>query len=142
MKKSDFTLLTNSQLSKLYSFAYAIIPDELQAEQIIIDAYSVFLVREKKFIEGLEYDLKSKLAKTKIKKFIYTNMIGDIFKLGVKRATQLKESTGSPDEFEKFYQLDPTSRAVVYLKEVAKLKYKEIENIVGVEKFLLIEKNV
>ena len=54
MKSDLLRSVTNNLLTNFYTFSFSILPDELQAEQLIIDSYSVFLVRHKEFIDSID----------------------------------------------------------------------------------------
>jgi hypothetical protein len=50
MNKVQLIPLIDSLLPKVYGFAFSLLGDELQAEQAVIDAYTVFLMKEKDFL--------------------------------------------------------------------------------------------
>ena len=43
-------------LDQFYQLAFALLPDELEAEQLVIDSISGFIVKEKKWLMGLEVE--------------------------------------------------------------------------------------
>ena len=139
MKKNEMQQIVNSLIPKLYSFAYALVPDELQAEQMIIDAYAVFLVREKNFITDFKYS-RDKKEKSALKKYVMANMISDLFDLGAKRYAQLKY-LGKKDfgQFDAFYRLSTAQRGILFLKEKLNYPVEGIQEILSMERYQVVE---
>ena len=139
MKRNDVDKLLNLIIPKIYSFAYAMIQDDDQAEQLIVDAYSVFLVKEKNFI--LEYKFKeTKKDKTSFKSYLLINLIGELYRLGIKRNSELKQlQRFNHGEFDSFYKLDVTQRSVLFLKENLKFNISLIQETLKIEKHQVIE---
>lgn len=140
MKSDQLKSVVDNLLSKLYSFAHSIIPDELQAEQLIIDSYSIFLMKHKKPLEQLELGKRKKDTRLRIhvRNYVYRSMLEVIFELGLKRSSQLNiEST--TDQYKSFYSLTPTQRAILHLQEVLEFSPEETCRIVGVTKHEAIE---
>ena len=48
MKRKDFYQLVAPLSEKLYRYAYTLIPDDLQAEQLVVDGFNAYLLRERK----------------------------------------------------------------------------------------------
>lgn len=110
---SSFTEKYLHSLSpKLYSFAYALIPDDLQAQQIVLDAYSLL------FIKNLDLDEKDS---------ILSLLLAHIYLLGKKRAVQLEGSVTTNSS--QFYTLNVTERAVLFLRHHFDLDYSKIAPI-------------
>ncbi|MBF0207355.1 MAG: hypothetical protein HQK53_10750, partial [Oligoflexia bacterium] len=97
MNKKIFEQYVSELIPELYSYAYALVPDDLQAEQVVIDAYTVLSVHEKNLISAIiisssanklnhqhNGDKEKLLLKEKIYAYIYT--------VGAKRFTQLDGS--------------------------------------------------
>lgn len=139
MKKAQLQTLVNSLIPKLYSFAYALVPDELQAEQMVIDAYAVFLVKEKEFIASFKYK-EDKKEISILKKYIMSHMISELFEMGLKRSGSFK-TLGKKEygEYESFYQLKTNQRAILFLKETFKYSVEGIQELLKLEKYQVIE---
>ena len=62
--------------------------------------------------------------------------------IGVRRASQLKDQLNSsrPVEFQKFYSLEPKVRLVFTLRYDFQFTVEEIEDIVGMPRYEVIEK--
>jgi DNA-directed RNA polymerase specialized sigma24 family protein len=139
MKRNEIESLLNLIIPKLYSFAYAMIQDEDEAEQLIVDAYSVFLVREKHFIAEFEYN-GTKKDKKSFKSYLLINLVGELYGLGVKRSTQQKlQNRLDHGEFDSFYKLDSTQRAVLFLKENLKFSIELIQETLKIKKHQVVE---
>ena len=140
MKKKEIEILIESLIPKLYSFAYALVPEDLLAEQMIIDSYAVFLVREKNFIKSHDYDSSNKKEKSAIKKYILTHMLFDLYQMGIKRYAQYKYVTRDNYSFyDSFYALNSNYRAILFLKETFKMSVTAIQDILRLEKHQVIE---
>lgn len=139
MKKVELQSLVNSLIPKFYSFAYALMPDELQAQQMVIDAYAVFLVREKKFIREFNYKPQTK-EKTVIKRYIMAHILSELFQMGLKRSAQLRLTIkGELGIYDSFYRLKTLHRAVLFLKENFHYSVEGIQEVLGLEKYQVIE---
>lgn len=139
MNKSDLQTLTNLLTPKLYSFAYALIPDELQAQQIIVDAYAIFLVQEKNFISDYNYK-GTKKDRSAITRYIMTNMVAQIYELGLKRSAQRrnlrKKDLGL---YQSFYNLKTNHRAILFLREKLRYSIEAIQQTLSLEKYQVLE---
>lgn len=143
MKRSDFYLLLKPVTDKLYRMAFCLIPDDLQAEQLVIDSLNAFLIKEKKNILAMpEYETLSKkdiLIKRRTSFKGVLKYMGDI---GVRRASQLKDQLNAsrPVEFTKFYNLEPKVRLVFTLRYDFQFTTEEIEDITAMPRYEVIEK--
>lgn len=140
MNKVDFEPFLTTQLSKLFSFAFSLIPEELQAEQLVIDAYSVFAVREKDTIEDFDLDLEDVKDRAIIKRFITLHMLAEIYELGVKKSAHFKNSLVPPVGKEAFYSLDVSQRAVLFLSDSLDFSVDEIAETLNWKKFQVLER--
>lgn len=139
MNKAELASILENVLPKLFSFAYSLIPDELQAEQMVIDAYSVFIIREKEYIEEYKLDMVQKKERARFRRFLMKSLLQDIYKLGVKRASQLGDYTPERN-YQSYYQLGIPERAILYMKDILGLELEEIQEVMHMLKHQLIEK--
>jgi len=111
----------------LKSFSYALIPDDLQAQQLVIDSISVLLLQEKELIEKLVNEEKDAMDfhMFRIKIFLYKN----IFKLAVKRIPQLESSIGAGEDHAAFYVIGVSKRATLFLQHKTTFDYADIQDI-------------
>ena len=112
---------------ELYSFAYVLIPDDLQASQLMIDSVQSFLIQKKILID------KMGLSKNKIiQNFLdeaKLHLLRIMFELSRKRYQQLKLSFKDVEQTGGFFSLDFDEKAVLFLKDKALLGLNEIEFI-------------
>ncbi len=137
MKRNELISIVDSIIPGLYSFSYALIPDELQAEQLIVDAYSVFLIREAEDIEALE--AQSARERAASKKFAQTSLLIDIFDLAKKRAPQLTSLLRNVREYGRFYELDILHRGVLGAKENLHLNNIQIGEVFALKSHQVLE---
>lgn len=139
MNKAELAPILDNLLPKLFSFAYSLIPDELQAEQMVIDAYSLFIIREKETIESYQLDPNRRGDRTKFKKFLLKCILRDILKIALKRATQLGQFK-SEENFQAYYLLDISERATLFMRDVLGLELAEVQEVMQFKKHQVIEK--
>jgi hypothetical protein len=132
MKRSDFTSLLQPLTEKLYQMAYALVPDDLQAEQLVIDSVNAFLVRERRAILNRPFSAAEKKEVTEVRRAYYKGVLRSMSEIGVRRAVQMAEQLRSetPVEFKKFYDLDPRIRFILKLRFEAQLTVEEIQDVI------------
>lgn len=118
MDSSFIRKYLESQTPKLYSFAYALIPDDLQAQQIVLDAHSLLFLKE----QDLEESEDS----------ILFTLLCHIYKLGLKRLGQLEGSLSFRENSPQFYQLSIAQRGVLFLSHQLELDSNKMAIILGV----------
>lgn len=127
MKTEELQKYIQNLSPDLYSFAYVLIPDDLQASQLMIDCVQSFLIQKKSLVE------KMGLTKNKI----VINLLDEtklhllriVFDLSRKRYQQLKMSFKDVEQSGGFFSLEFDEKAVLYLKEKAGFDLGEIEFI-------------
>jgi len=144
VRNSQMSLMKTDELQKyiqnlspdLYSFAYVLIPDDLQASQLMIDCVQSYLVQKKPMIERMA------LSKNKIVRNILdetkAHLLKTIFDLSKKRYQQLKMSFSEVEQNGGFFALELEEKAVLYLKEKASMDLDQIEFITGVTRAELL----
>lgn len=142
MKRKDFFQLIQPLTEKLYRFAYTLIPDDLQAEQLVIDGLNAYLLKEKKTISKKEIDLNSKKETQLIRRMIFKGILRYISEIGTRRSLQLNEQMrlNIPKDFTPYYSLEPKVRLVMSLRYDSQFTVEEIEEIVQMPRFEVIEK--
>ena len=126
-------------IPELFSFGFALIPDDLQAGQLVIDALaSVSALNKEKLVEitDAKDDELRKIFLSEIKREIYRNM----FQIGKRRCDQLRELCQEKNKFQTFYKLSVSKRAILFLKQKAHLSFSEIEFITGIERLEIISR--
>lgn len=142
MKRKDFYQLALPLSDKLYRFAYTLIPDDLQAEQLVIDSMNAYLLKEKKSILRKEVDLENKKEVQAYRRILFKSILRYVCDIGARRALQLSEQMrlSRPAEYAAFYALEPKIRIVMALRYDAQFSAEEIEEIVQLPRFEVIEK--
>lgn len=142
MKRKDFFQLVTPLTEKLYRLAYALIPDDLQAEQLVVDSFNAYLLKEKKEILKREVDLKNKKELQVLRRIYLRGILKYTCAIGQRRAMQLLDQTqvSRPENFKSFYALDPRVRMVVSLRYDLQFSVEEIEEIAQILKYEVIEK--
>ena len=138
MKKSEIAHIIDSITPRLFGLAYAMVGEELSAEQLVIDAYTVFVVGEKDYLASLSYDSTIKKERVGMKKYFSRSMYQEIYGLAVKRFSQNKH-TNENLEYGQFFELEIKKRAVVYLKEVQGLSVKDLQEVFVLQRHEVIE---
>ena len=123
------------QLSpKLFSFAYALLPDVLQAQQLVIDSIALLITERKEWVEEAAKIMAAQAVATRstlIQRYLYRH----IFLIGRTRAKQLV--TKAPPEYANFYNLPITSRAVLFLHHQTAWAIDDIDDILSLERPVL-----
>jgi DNA-directed RNA polymerase specialized sigma24 family protein len=142
MKRKDFYQLVQPLTEKLYRFAFNLIPDDLQAEQLVIDGLNAYLLKERKSIMRKEIDLSSKKETQLMRRILYKGILRYLGDIGVRRSIQLNEHVKKnlPKEYTSFFSLDPKVRFVIGLRYEAQFSVEEIEEIVQMPRYEVIEK--
>lgn len=127
MKIEELQKYIQNLSPELYSFAYVLIPDDLQASQLMIDCVQSFLIQKKTLIDKMGTSknkiLRNLLDETKL------NLLKIVFDLSRKRYQQLKMSLRDVEQGGGFFALEFDEKAVLYLKEKANLDLDGIEFI-------------
>lgn len=142
MKRKEFFQLALPLLDKLYRFAHHLIPDDLQAEQLVVDSLNAYLLKERKSILRREINLTSKKETQILRRVIYKGILKYMCDIGSRRSVQLLEQmkVTRPSEYEAFYALDPKVRFVIALRYDAQFSVEEIEEVVSMPRYEVIEK--
>jgi hypothetical protein len=142
MKRTDFFQLVQPLTEQLYSAAYALLPDDLQAEQLVMDAVNAFLFKEKKTILKRQLDLRSKREVQLARRQTLRRILRYMAEIGFRRAAQLGENPRGAElaEFKNFYSLDPKVRFTIKLRFETQLSVEEIEEVLSMARFEVIEK--
>ena len=143
MKRKDFFSLLQPLTEKLYRLSFNLLPDDLQAEQLVIDAINAYLIKERKQIMAAR-DLQE-ISKKDVqiqRRQHFKGIIRYLAEIGVRRGTQLAEQMKRtrPVEFADFFGLEPKVRLVLSLRYDFQFTVEEIEDMVGIPRYEVIEK--
>jgi hypothetical protein len=142
MKRKEFYQIALPLTEKLYSFAYTLIPDDLQAEQLVIDSINACLIKERKNILKREVDISSRKETQLSRRTYFKSILRYLYEIGVRRSLQLSEQmkVNRLNEFAAFYLLEPKVRFVISLRYHGQFSVEEIEEIVQMPRYEVIEK--
>ena len=139
MKISDVQKFTDKLLPKLFSFSYALAPDNEKARGLMEDAYAIFLIREKNYIEKAIYP-KQKNEERLFIKFFLLGIMHEIFNLSLKNLFKIKTIENSVGhEYKSFYSIELKQRAVLFLKEKFSFKIEYISSVTSLSKSEIIQ---
>jgi hypothetical protein len=113
----------------LYSFAYVLIPDDLQASQLMIDCVQSFLIQKKQLVEKIALS-KNKIVRNHSEE-IKLNLLKIVFELSKRRYQQLKISFSDVEGNGGFFSMDFDEKASLYLREKSDFELDQIEFITG-----------
>ncbi len=142
MKRTEFFQLVQPLTEKLYSMAFALVPDDLQAEQLVIDSMNAFLLKEKKSVLIRTVDLENKKNVQLLRRTYYKSLLRSMCDIGVRRSNQMSESSLAiaAEDFRAFFALDAKVRFVMKLRFENQFTVEEIEEIAQLPKYEVIEK--
>lgn len=142
MKRKDFFQLVQPLTPKLYRFAHALIPDDLQAEQLVVDGLNAFLLNEQKEIARREVNVEDKKDQQVLGRIYFKGILQHMGSIGARRSGQLLEQmkVSIPENHTSFYSLEAKIRAAIYLRYEAQLSVDEIEDVLQIPRFEVIEK--
>lgn len=142
MKRSEFFSLLQPLTSKLYSMSYSLLPDDLQAEQLIIDSINAFLLRERTQLLKRTIDPDNKKEIQLLRRSYFKSILRYMGDIGVRRSHQLSEQMrlSRPENYESFFSLEPKVRFAMKLRYEAQFNVEEIEDILQIPRYEVIEK--
>ena len=129
MKTIELEKLIKNLSTDLYSFAYILIPDDLQATQLMIDSVSAFIIQNKSLIDKWSSTNESELVHNSndIKNYLYKSM----YELSKKRYNQIRTSLKAIEDSSGFFSLDFDDKVCLFLKEKTDFELDKIEFILG-----------
>ncbi len=129
MNRKEIFGLISPLLEQLYQFSFALLPDELEAEQLVIDGVNGFIIKEKKLLESLEVEIDNEL-----RRFFFQKMVNHIYNLANKRIVQFKIN-----HEDSFYRLPLRDRAIMILRYQMNYAPENIEDFLGIARWEVIE---
>jgi len=144
VKKGNPISFLEDLISQAFPLCYVILPDDLQAHQVTIDAFTSFSLQETEAIKSL-YKAESKADENEVKNIkeqIRQLYFSRIYHLALRRFYQIKGSLilNSNVNFFKFYNLDVKTRVVVFFKHKMKFSFDQIEKIMNLSRTDIINK--
>lgn len=136
MNNSTLESVISKNINKLYSLAYAIVPGELEAEQLVIDAYTRFILNDKSFI--LETELADPADEGIFLEFTLRRIIQEMVELAKKRTGRFSQNL-SVDEFNAFYNLSFKARLIIHLNTVLGMDEEDMAKTLLIPKHEIIK---
>ena len=129
MKTIDLEKYIQNLSTDLYSFAFILIPDDLQATQLMIDSVSAFMIKNKVLVDKWKSAKEGEvLAHSQdIRIHLYKAM----YELSKKRYSQLRLSFKEIEDSSGFFSLAFDDKAVLFLQERTEFSLELIEFILG-----------
>lgn len=127
MKIEELQKYIQNLSPELYSFAYVLIPDDLQASQLMIDCVQSFLIQKKSLVEKMGQS-KNKIVLNLLDE-TRLQLLKIVFDLSRKRYQQLKSSLSDVEGTGGFFALEFNEKAILYLKDKAEIEQEVIEFI-------------
>lgn len=142
MKRNEFFQMVQPLAEKFYGFAYYLLPDELQAEQLVVDGLNAYLLKERKSISNTHIDVSNKKDTQILRRKYFKGILSHMITIGLRRSVQMTEQLrlSRPAEFKGFYELEPKVRLVLGLRYQSQFSVEEIEDIATMPKYEVIEK--
>ena len=132
MKTEELQKYIQHSSPELYRFAFVLMPDDLQASQLMIDSVQAFLIQKKSLIEKIG-NSKNKIFKTLLNE-TKLNLLRNVYELARKRYHQLRGSFQDIETTNHFYLLSFDEKAILYLKEKMQFEIRDIEYITSTQK--------
>jgi hypothetical protein len=142
MKRKDFYKILTPLTDKIYSLAYTLIPDDLQAEQLVIDSVNAFIFKEKKAIQNKLLASENKKESQIFRRVVFKGIISHLSEIGFRRSMQLQGLNTHPDlnSFSEFFSLSPLMRLTIKLRFDFQFSVDEISDVLDLPRFEVIEK--
>jgi DNA-directed RNA polymerase specialized sigma24 family protein len=139
MRKEEVSNIIESLIPKLYGYAYALCASDSDAEQLITDAYTIFVIQESNNLEKMDIDNTDQKSRLSLKKFFMIQMFQAMFELSAKRNELVKRRSQEEVEYEQFFKVSSVKRSTVFLKEVLELSVENIQEVYLMQRHQVIE---
>lgn len=141
MRKQQLEILIESITPKTFGFCYALTGNVETAQQLFVDAYTVFIIEEKEFISQDELPSGDREQRLSIKRYLFNTFAKYIYQLAQNKERYLITRSESEEilEYGVFYNLKVQQRAVLFLKEKIDLNLVDLQEIFALKRHQLIE---
>jgi hypothetical protein len=135
MKTADLENIIKNIAPELFAYAYVLIPDDLQAGQLIIDAVQNFVLSKRSYIEmALQSNVSEDLTKE-----IQLRLFQVIYEIAKRRYHQIKMSFNKDENKSSFFlNLEFEEKSMLYLRVRANLEIEQIEMIMSKDKAVIV----
>ncbi len=129
MKTIELEKYIQNLSTDLYSFAFILIPDDLQATQLMIDSVSAFMIKNKALIDKWKSATEEEVVTHSMD--IRIHLYKAMYDLSKKRYNQLRLSFKDIEDNSGFFSLAFDDKAVLFLQERTEFELELIEFILG-----------
>lgn len=126
MNREEINSHINILSPNLIRFAKVMSPDKNDVMDLINDALSVYLIKACDELLTLSGDLPSREA-TFLRKDMLLAIMKEIYKLGIKNASQYQYAIKDYAQFKSFYALDVRMRTYLYLENKMGFSNKDLK---------------
>lgn len=144
VRKKDFFALVQPLQPRIHSLAICLLPDDLQAQQLVIDAFTLCLLKEKNiWLMRDSEDMQDRRKLMIMRKQFLRSWIAALVDLGGKRAAHLQGSLPHSEvatEHPIFYSLELRTRAVAWLRFRQGWGMEEVMRTLGMKRYEVLEK--
>ena len=121
----------------------ALLPDELQAQQLVVDTMTLCLLKDKATWLEREWPETDRKLQVLERKLFMKTYVRRMVELAAKRVTQLGVSMPDTEvvaQYPQFYRLDVKARAVAWLRFQQGWSLDEVGRTLGMPRHELVEK--
>ena len=143
VRKKDLFGLIQPLLPRLHALAMCLLPDDLQAQQLVVDTFTLCMLKEKKSWLEKQWDEEDRKSQIHLRKQFMKSLVAHMVDLGAKRSLQLWAELPDVElvrQHPKFFQLETKARAIAWLRFGQSWSVEEIEKVLGLKRFEVIEK--
>ncbi len=143
MRKKDLFSLVQPLLPRFYSLGVALLPDDLQAQQLVVDAMTLCLLKNKDAWLTQEWDPEDRKGHVLERKQFMKTYVRHLTDLAAKRAAQLGPTLADGELIQahpQFYRLDVRTRAVAWLRFQQGWTVDEVGRTLGLPRHEVVEK--
>jgi hypothetical protein len=143
VRKKDLFSLVQPLLPRFYSLSVALLPDDLQAQQLVVDAMTLCLLKHKDTWLERAWDVQDRKGHVLERKLFMKTYVRHLTDLATKRAAQLGPSLPDGELVQahpQFYRFDVRTRAVGWLRFQQAWSVDEIGRTLGMPRHEVIEK--
>ena len=139
MTQQELEKIIDSIFPKLLGFSSSLTSTADQAQQTLIDAYTVFVLREKNFISKMEAKLEDRVERLATKRYFLNELLKEIYDLAQMRKEPGKIDHSKFREYENFFDLNLQKRAILYLKNKQNMSIEDLQEIFTMQRHQVIE---
>jgi hypothetical protein len=139
VRKKDLQLLVHPLIPKVQAMALCLVPDDLQAQQITIDAFTQCLLKHTE--DWLDYSWKEAEKKDQhfLRKLVLKFWMKAVLEISLKRLGH-QGIVYEGKKFALFYKQDPKTRLILWLRYANHWFIPEIAEFLGMQRYEVVER--